>query len=620
MNFFPNLSPYVDDVHTTQGISKKFDSSDRHVPNLPYVGYYPNKDDAKKRPHFPKKSDHIQNILNVCGKRSSQWKCKYTALQIGSGNDLSTAADIKSNLKSTFGDLMDISFLDNIPDDEFLCQLPNILIMMGYKFRTEDKVSPADYDLYTKGNDGSVSSYTVTGNKYPLLKLKIQKGNNDPSNNQTLFNACQTIMSQTRMYDVNTLSDHEQIGLLYFFTNKKLKTLKPLFIGILAITIYLLVQGTLSSFDLAFNISSVISSRSVPTKSFLLGAILGILIPMIITIFVANRQIDRTNNKYANYDISNVAYGTKVGSGSKENDKGMMTGLILGTYFCIMIIYYIIQRKDMSSMSKIFISFILLLLLTTILFLTYYWIPILSFGSDNPDDAAFGILPKLRVWLTGLDQKDISQVTSNKYIGYYLQRFFSIFAIVILIVTGLYISRPMKPALGFVSSIIEGIMASCSILALPILWVINWMIGMKYFVGYPMILLIVRFLRYPLYYIFRSMYLGNPILQSQNPKLRAEFDKPQNYTAPWDLLGLTLFKFLIKMNGNKALYSEMFVDPANGYKDISSNSYVTGHFFRMGMKRTSGYSKYIHHGMTVIISFIIFMFILFGVIGKKNLS
>jgi hypothetical protein len=618
MSFFPNLTPYIDDVHTTQSIKNKLSSD---VAKVPYVGYYPNKNVV----NFPKKSTHIDNINKVCAKTNSgndTWKCKYTAVKIGTnGTDTTDPATIKNNLISAFqannnSKRMDLSFLNHIDNTNFVCQLPNILIMLGYKLNN------------TGNTDNTTDKYMYLGNDvtYPVLYLKKRvettTDSSSPSNNQTLFNACQTVMSQSRMYDSDALSPEKSINLMTFFTNPKLKALKPLFIGLLAITVYLLVQGTLSSFDLGFNISSIISSRSIPSNTFLMGAFIGILIPMILSIIITRQQIDHTNIKYSTYDVSTTPYGTNIESGSKskENDKGMMVGLIVTIYFFIGVIYYIIRRKESSVFTKLGISFILFLFLTTVLFITFYWIPILSFGSDNNDDTVYGIASNLRVWLTGKDQRDINQVTSNKYIGYYLQRFFAMYALVTLVITFFYISRPMKPVTGFSSSILEGLMASCAILALPILWIFNWVIGMKYFVGYPMILLLVRFFRYPMYYIFRSQYLGSSILQARNPKLRAEFDKPQNYTAPWDLLGLTIFKFLVKMNGNKSLYSEMFVDPSNGYKDISSNSYVTGHIFRMGMKQTPGKNDYIHHIMTFIISVIVMIFLLFGVIGKKNLS
>ena len=269
---------------------------------------------------------------------------------------------------------------------------------------------------------------------------------------------------------------------------------------------------------------------------------------------------------------------------------------------------------------KLPIVLILFVFLSVILFLLFYWIPILSFGNDNQDDRAYGISRPLRVYLASNNQNDISEVTSNKFIDIYLQRFIAIYAIVILVITLFYITRPNKPVMGWMGSIMEGIMVSCAILALPILWVFNWYVGVKFFMFYPMLLLIVRYLRYPMYYIARNMYISNPIAQRENPRMKAEFEKPENYTAPWDLLGLTVFKTLMKMSGNRALYSEMFTDRANGYQDISGNSYVTGHLFRMSMKSTHQPNEYLHHGLTAFISFIVFMFIAFGIVGKKNLS
>ncbi len=607
MSFFPNLSPYVDDVYESTNIGKNNeggsakDKLNSNVPPLPYTGYYPD----EQVPDFPNKSSHIRNINEVCAKTS--WACKYDGIKIGSDGALHDASNMKLLLKQQFGSKMDMSFLDSIPESDILCQLPNIMIMMGYKYDSTD-TSVSGYHGYKKTDE-------------PNIYLKVNSSASSAPMDQTFFNACQTLMTRTRLYESGDLKKGGFFGMKDLFV--KFASLRPILILVLLITIYLLVQGTLSSFDLVFNIASIAANRSIPTWPFLAFVGVGMTIMLIIASVSATQQIEKSNTKFGSYDISRSPYGEQVSNtnNTKGSDKALTVGMMIMIYVIIFFMYAILRKRSITLSMKIGISSIGLLLLTCVVFLLFYWIPILSLGNDNNDDVAYGISRPLKVWLSGENREEVGQLTSNKFIDLYLQRFFAIFAIFILIITLFYISRAGKPVISWHEQILEGIMVSCAILALPILWIFNWYVGMKFFMVYPMILLMVRYLRYPLYYIARGYYMNSPDAQRANPGLRAEFDKPENYSPSWDLLGLTVYKTFIKMMGNKSIYSDLFVDPANGYKNISSNSYVTGHYMKLLMRRgSSTSSSYGHHIATSVITLIVLIFILFGVIGKENLA
>ncbi len=68
----------------------------------------------------------------------------------------------------------------------------------------------------------------------------------------------------------------------------------------------------------------------------------------------------------------------------------------------------------------------------------------------------------------------------------------------------------------------------------------------------------------------------------------------------------------------RSLYSDIFVDYRDGYRDISGNAYVTGHVFRMMMKDKNGPFDYYHHGLVFLITIIVFLFLILGVVGKEN--
>ncbi len=647
MNFFPNLKAYVDDSVTTTNVNL----TGTNLPDLLPVGYFPNKKVRGISQSLV--ANNIENSITTnCDAATNNWVCKYTNIAFGTvtnkvvtkGADivlstLTTNSDkdrairdgFKNNSNYTYSSSsvkrIDFSFLDDTSN--LLCQLPSLMIMLNYrKYNTSLNISTYGYTSITAsdGYDIFVRTAEITDNKtiipYPVIYLKKESNNNinNSEYNQEKFNVCQTVMSRSRKYDVKDLLTS---GLFYGISDyfRILKQIRPILLLVLLISIYLLVQGTLSSADIAFKISSLVSNRSYPSYTFIIGILLGIGIPALMSILLSRRQILRTNNKLGTYDISDSNYGEKVNKdNSQQKSDVSLVAIMLGlAYTFIFIIYYSMRNKNNSPFIKIGISAIFYLLLTCILFLLFYWAPIVSFANDEEEDRAFGMSRPLKVWTKGDNNKDINEVISNKYIDRYLRRYFAIYALVALSICIIYLTQSNTQQKGIASSFVEGIMASCAIIALPILWIFNWYLGLKLFIAYPMVLMIARYLRYPLYYVLRQMYLNNPKLQADCGKLKEEFNHPESFTAPWDLMGVTLFKYIIKMSCSRSLYSDLFVDYRDGYRDISSNAYVTGHVFRIAMKDKNGPFDYFHHIAVFVITLIVYFFILFSVVGKQNL-
>jgi hypothetical protein len=607
MSFFPSLQSHIQDKYNTKRVPRKKSGSEsvasafsETLPSLAPVAYYPSKIVYGLEEQSNLKVDTIKNNIESSCKNASS-NCKYSAIQIGIGE---TDTPQSTNLKAYIEKHFDVSdFLQNKDDATILCELPNLLVILGYK-----------YDSTTS----NIEKFVYLGDSTILTKPVIYL-TPITDKKQDQYNACQAVMARTRTYNVNNLT---QGGAFYGIQDVfvKLKSVRYVLLIILILSVYLLVQGTLASADLGMNIANLISNRNTPSTSFIIGVFLGILIPGVVAAIMAKKQIEATNQKFGTYDISESPYGKKVDIEEKQktSDITLIIGLIVIAFISIMIIYTTLQSKSSSNSMKMIVSAIFFFILTITLFLLFYWAPLVSYANDEDAESPYSIRRKLKVWLTGDDREDIQPITSNLYIDRFLRRFFAIYAVIALVVAAIYILQEHRPVNGFVGAMVEGFMASCAILALPILWIFNWMIGIKLFMGYPLILMMVRYLRYPLYYVMRSMYLNNPDMQRKMPHLRAEFEKPENYSASWDLLGLTLFKSILKMSGSRALYSELFMDSADSYKDISKNSYVTGHFFRLGMKSSRSPNDTQHHGMSFIATFLIVLFLIFGVIGKQN--
>ncbi len=648
MSFFPNLGPAKGDRLKTTNINY----SGTNIPELPSVAYYASKK-VRGLDDNVKSDVHKANIEDVCN--ISDWKCDYidiiaVELDTGSHTDPSNAT-FKTASVDALNDISKVTFLsdptllstNNIigsfdsrtNDTEFIndfsttnlaCQLPNILVRLGFKYFkgnediTDNNNTTETCDIYQKDLTSYTDPASCSGKTdvYEYVALVKNTPPGTPENNQSTFNACQTVMSRSRLYNVNELLR----GSLNYGTQDlfiKLKSLRPILLVVLVLTIYLLVQGTLSSADIGFNLASLISSRGNSSTLYWIGIFAGIAIPAIVSLIVARKQIERTNSKYTGMDITKTPYGTPQTQNKEQmnSDIAVASILIVLLYLFIAIVFYVMRDKSRSSYVKLGLTIIFMILLATTLFLLFYWAPIVSYASDQESDRAFGISKPLKVWAQISDNKEIGEVISNKYINRYLQRFFAIYALVALGITIIYLNQSNKPVpspLAF----FEGLMASCAILALPILWIFNWYSGIKYFVIYPVLLMIVRYLRYIMYFVLRNYYVSNPGLMTSLPKMRQEFTKPETYSPPWDLMGITLFKYVMKFAGATNPYSNLFVDPRDGYKDISGNSYVTGHIFRIMMKETRGPFDFYHHAMVFTLTFIISMFIIFSVVGSKN--
>ncbi len=623
MSFFPALTSNVKDKYGTKRISVNNNTDSENptsyvkgVPSLIPVAYYPNKVVDGLNAKNLDITKIVGNINNACSSTTHRYSG--VAVVSPTSGTISIAPTI---FKSTNPDLrleiekLSINMDDYVKDVNqifILKEIPNILILNGYVYK--GSYDSGNVDVYTHYQDKAATqssgTFTSGGLTKPVIYAKVNIDNNNKLSNDQ-YNACQAVIARTRTYDVSKMTESGGFyGLKDIFV--KLRSLRYVLLIILILSVYLLVNATLASADLGMNIASLIANRSSPSATFLIGALLGILIPAIISAIMARQQIESTNAKYGTYDISNSPYGEKVDINKKKesNDISLVIGLILIAFICIMIIYATLRSKSTSTSMKVGITIGMFILLTIILFLLFYWAPIVSYANDESIDKTYTIHRALKVWLKGEDQSDISELTSNLHIDRFLRRYFAIYAVIALLVAAFYIVQPSSMG---TPSILEGFMASFAIIALPILWIFNWMVGIKLFVIYPMVLMMVRYLRYGLYFLLRMMYAND----ARMTHMKAEFDKPENYMAPWDMLGLTIFKYILKLNGGRALYSELFMDGKDGQKDITKNSYTTGHLLRVGMKSGNMLSSE-HHTWTFILTILIVILLIFGVIGSKN--
>jgi hypothetical protein len=163
----------------------------------------------------------------------------------------------------------------------------------------------------------------------------------------------------------------------------------------------------------------------------------------------------------------------------------------------------------------------------------------------------------------------------------------------------------------FFKSLIKGFLGSFAILVIPILWVINFTIGLSYFPIYPVLLILLRFIR----------YIGSSILYvstKNSPKsgysddLLKELDNFKNYTPSWGLLGIEELKTILGMVGYENLFSKSIISENNNSNDLSNNKFISSGLLSFVLENNTGGSFL--SALYAILTFVISYIILFVVV------
>jgi hypothetical protein len=163
--------------------------------------------------------------------------------------------------------------------------------------------------------------------------------------------------------------------------------------------------------------------------------------------------------------------------------------------------------------------------------------------------------------------------------------------------------------------VFKGFLCSFTLLILPILWVLNWVIGIKYFYFYPIGIIFMRFIRYVGMIILYSIS-SEEFKDNCSDNLKEEFNNIKNYSPSWSLFGIDLLKTIMNIQGYNNEFSEMFINK-NNKKNLSNDKYFTSLIFLrlflsdniMDELSTNGKKYFIILGLTIIIGSIFLYFL-----------
>jgi hypothetical protein len=443
-------------------------------------------------------------------------------------------------------------------------------------------------------------------NNLPTAVMNSCASNQQNLVNQIQYLTCQLEESRNQVYNSAdfTLMTTKSIKTIF----EKFKNLKTIFVIIFIITIYLLITGFVGSMDMASNIFVCIAKRSESTIMYWVGILIGLAIPVTVLCIVFKNIVCKSISVMESYNITDNPYGEKDQKRINEINSASSFDILILVLFILLIygfvaVLFTIKKSIFGMFLYTIIVGLILFIISIFLYVLYAYVPFFSTTDQQQ------IMNKSSLMLFIDNQETVSPITSNQYENMQIRKTF--------LITGLFII--LVAILFFVNdtgiSFINGILGSSAILALPILWIFNFTIGIQYFYLYPIILIGFRFIRYVIMSILYIFFHNKNTNFSSD--LLDQFENFKNYSAPWGLIGVDEFKLLLNILGYENIFSKEIIEDSNS-SNISLNKYVSSGFLgfivEKIVKKENNINGIILSIFSVVISIIISMIILYGIV------
>ena len=471
-------------------------------------------------------------------------------------------------------------------------------------------------DLYNNnfGTNNSGAKITTLLGDIQNSMILAKQNKDVQTANQIQYLACQVARARARNYDSDKLNvSQSAISLKEVFN--KFSNLKPYLIIIFFVTIYLLIYGFFSSLDVCINILTSINNISL---TYWLGLLSGLLIPIIILTINFKDVLCSKVVGEDKYDITTNATGDKV-SISAENknlDYSMITIFIVLIFAFTALLF--ILKKDVLG-DKIYYALVSFIFVIISIFIYLFYSMTPYFVSANQKNILNRKEDPIKIFID--EQQDISKITSNKDINGKVN---TLYITVILIIFAFAILFFIIRRKGVNNSFVNGLFGAGALLILPILWVFNYTIGIRYFYIYPVFIIIMRFIRYAGMVILYMLTERNDELKDNfSDNLLEELDDIKNYSPSWSLIGVDLLKSVMNMNGFNNELSEKLVNNNNNKKNIAGDKYFSSLLFLrllLNENITDNKESIIFAAIILVLTLIFGSIILYGVLKVDDVK
>ena len=473
--------------------------------------------------------------------------------------------------------------------------------------------------LTTGGNPINKKTITQSNNNYESLSSVVSTSctNNDGKSylvNQINYLACQLLASRNREYKKNSKGFKQSNGLptiLEIFNSASYLKIPLILLFVMAM--YFVIFGFFGSIDLAGNIFTIIESNSVYNLSYWIGLLIGLGLPVVVLCLVYTNVVSQNLSELENYNITNAEYGVKeqVLESARTLD---YTTLIL---FVVLIYAFsasllTIKKKNFSNYIYCTIISSILVVLAIFIYLLYAFVPFFN----TADIGNINIQSEIREQQFFVDnQQDIANITTNSTQNSTLQKAFFVTFIFILLITIIFIY------LSKTGPFFNGLLSSSAIIIIPLLWVFNFYLAINAFYLYPILLIIMRFIRYVCMLIIYIISNRNDSFKDGfSDDLKYEFENFQNYSPSWSLIGVDFLKTLLNIRGHNNMFSESIIPNNDISKNISNNVFMSTGLFGFAIQyfindKANNFRGMILSFVTLLLAIAVTGIVLFGIVG-----
>jgi len=541
-------------------------------PNLPNIGYY------------------STNKVDDNSETSSQNSYSYNSLKNNLINTCTNTSNGKNINNSTgvYSDPSNPSVNKYLPNGAKSLDIPFYLAKSGVLM---DKTNSANLPQKVKEycND-------KTQNIQPII-------------DQIQHLTCQLEQERNREYDPSSfdmVTNAPSVKDIF----KKFANLKPFLIIIFVITVYLLVSGFFASMDLATNIFDIVSNSSNLDISYWIGILLGIATPVIVLCIVYSQIVCKNLSDLEKFEITNNVYGIKnpIPSDLKKFDF-MTLILFIFLIYAFVAVLFTIKRSVFGNYIYAALVGTVLFIISVFLYILYAYVPF--FNTTDEKDILNTQQQPLRLFID--QQTSVSSISTNQYENAKIKYAFMVTFLIILALTILFFMLNAK------NKFINGFLSSSAILSVPLLWVFNFVIGISYFYVYPMLFVIIRFIRY---IIMSMLYIISEKKQSFkdtfSDDLVEQLDNFKNFSPTWGLIGVDELKLILNVFGYENIFSKMIIPDDDEGKNISQNRFVSTGFLSYIInfiaKKETNMKGIIYGLLLLVITIVVTIIILYGIV------
>ena len=465
-----------------------------------------------------------------------------------------------STLKSLLQSNCTLSANDTLTPDE-----PN-------KYYMETITGNINEDCGTTSVKSSSTIATDVSNACPENQTKIV--------NTIKYLLCQLAYSRNRVYNSQDFDIYNSVLSVKDIFDK-FSNIKFVMYLVFTLSMYFLVQGFFSSFDVGANMMNLVEENATKTWAYWLFLGLGVAIPVLILCILFVRSVCGNIESLEKYNITNDVYGKKetVSSGFKSLDYSVLM-IFLFLIYGLVVALFVVNKTALGGMTHLITVCSIFLIISIFLYLFYNFIPF--FATANINNYSKEDI-ELKLYVDEAGTKSPGKIESNQLQVQKLQKVFIQASVYIFVFFLVYIilSKSMKEKKGFVKDALMGFFGASAILLIPILWVTNFVLSTKYFYIYPLMIIGARFLRYIGMAIIYGQYSyydeygieGFFSGESFTDDLKEQLDDFSNYSPSYNLLGFGIIKSIMNLYGYENIFSKKYTN-SNKFNNLAGNRYV----------------------------------------------